>query len=218
MSHTYGPTPRTQLRRKPTRGAHDAPAVHAILDQAFICHVGFVADGQPFVIPTGYARQGETLYLHGSAASRMLHALGVGIEACVTVTLIDGLVLARSVMHHSVNYRSVVVLGKARPVTDPDEKLRALRAITNHIVPGRWEETRPPTAQELKATAVLALPLEEASAKVRTGPPLDDEEDLSLPVWAGVVPLREVAGQPVPDLHVPSGTLPFDIARLALRA
>ena len=218
MSQTYGRALRTELRRRPSRGAYDAPTVHAILDQGFVCHVGFVADGQPFVIPTGYARQGETLYLHGSAASRMLHALGNGIEACVTVTLIDGLVLARAVMHHSVNYRSVVVLGRARPVTDPGEKLRALRAITNHIVPGRWEETRPPTALELKATAVLALPLEEASAKVRTGPPVDDEEDLTLPVWAGVVPLRQVAGQPVPDLHVPSGTLPFDIARLSLRA
>ena len=209
----YAATPRTQLRRLPKRGVFDKAQVHAILDEGFICHVGFVADGQPFVIPTGYARCGDTIYIHGSAASRMLRNLDAGVDLCVTVTLVDGLVLARSGFHHSMNYRSVVVLGNARLVTETQEKLDALRLFTNHIVPGRWEEVRPPTDQELKGTSVLALALDEVSAKVRSGPPLDDEEDYALPIWAGVVPVRTHLGDPVPDDRVPPGVAAFNTAR-----
>jgi nitroimidazol reductase NimA-like FMN-containing flavoprotein (pyridoxamine 5'-phosphate oxidase superfamily) len=164
-----------------------------------VCHVGFVLDGQPYVIPTGYVRVEDRLYIHGSAASRMLRSLADGIDVCVTVTLLDGFVLARSAFHHSMNYRSVVVLGRARPVTEAEEKVGALRAFTNHVVPGRWEEVRQPTEQELKATSVLALPLAEVSAKVRSGGPIDDEADYALPVWAGVVPVSTQRGTPVPD-------------------
>jgi len=196
---TYTPTERTQVKRLPKRGVYDREQVHAILDEGFICHVGFVADGQPYVIPTGYARAGEVLYIHGSAASRMLRALGQGAPLCVNVTLVDGLVLARSAFHHSMNYRSVVVLGQARLVTDDEEKMEALGHFTNHIVAGRWDQVRLPTEQELKSTTVLALPLDEVSAKVRTGGPIDDEEDYSLPVWAGVLPMHPQFGQPVPD-------------------
>lgn len=196
---TYTPTERTQVKRLPKRGVYDREQVHAILDEGFICHVGFVADGQPYVIPTGYARAGEVLYIHGSAASRMLRALGQGAPLCVNVTLVDGLVLARSAFHHSMNYRSVVVLGQARLVTDDEEKMEALGHFTNHIVAGRWDQVRLPTEQELKSTTVLALPLDEVSAKVRTGGPIDDEEDYSLPVWAGVLPMHPQFGQPVAD-------------------
>jgi nitroimidazol reductase NimA-like FMN-containing flavoprotein (pyridoxamine 5'-phosphate oxidase superfamily) len=209
----YAPTHKTRLGRYPTRGAFDKAQIHSILDEGFLCHVGFVVDGQPFVIPTGYARSGECIYFHGSAASRMLRAVDKGVDVCVTVTLLDGLVLARSGFHHSMNYRSVVVLGKARLVTDAQEKVEALRAFTNHVVPGRWEEVRPPTEQELKATSVLALPLEEVSAKMRSGPPIDDDEDYSLPIWAGVVPMRPHIGEPVSDGRVPAGVPPFDTGR-----
>src|SRR5579862_4195445 len=209
----YAPTSRTQLRRLPKRGVFDKAQIHAILDEGFLCHVGFVADGQPYVIPTGYARSGDQLFIHGSAASRMLRTLDGGIDVCVTVTLVDGFVLARSGFHHSMNYRSVVVLGRARLVTDPEEKLGALRAFTNHIVPGRWDEVRPPTQQELKATSVLALPLEEVSAKMRSGPPIDDDEDYALPVWAGIVPVRTAVGEPISDGRVPSGVAAFNPAR-----
>jgi nitroimidazol reductase NimA-like FMN-containing flavoprotein (pyridoxamine 5'-phosphate oxidase superfamily) len=202
---TYTPTHRSQVRRLPKRGVYDKAQVRAILDEGFVCHAGFVVDGQPYVIPTGYGRAGDLIYIHGSAASRMLRTFDSGVDVCVTVTLIDGFVLARSAFHHSMNYRSVVVLGRARPVTDREEKLAALRAITNHIVPGRWEEVRPPTEQELKATSVLALPLEEVSAKVRTGGPIDDEEDYALPVWAGVVPLRQQVGDLIPDERLLEG-------------
>ena len=211
---TYAPTARTQVKRLPKRAAYDKKLVHAILDEGFICHVGFSVDGQAFVIPTGYARAGGQIYIHGSAASRMLRSLDAGIDICLTVTLVDGFVLARSAFHHSMNYRSVVVLGKAKLVTDPVEKREALRCFTNHIVPGRWEEVRQPTDQELKATTVLALPLEEVSAKVRTGPPVDDEEDYSLPIWAGVVPLRSQVGEPVPDDRVLAGASAIDTRRL----
>jgi len=211
---TYTPTPRTQVRRLPKRGTYDKEQVHAILDEGYICHVGFVTDGQPFVIPTGYARFGDQLYIHGSAASRMLRSAGEGVDVCVTVTLVDGFVLARSVFHHSMNYRSVVVLGKARLVTDPEEKRAALRCFTNHILAGRWEEARQPTDQELKATSVLALPLEEVSAKVRTGPPVDDEEDYSMPIWAGVVPIRGQVGEPLPDERLLPGVPTVDIGRV----
>jgi uncharacterized protein len=190
-------TPRTTLGRHPERGAHEREPINQILDEGFVCHVGFVSDGQPYVIPTGYARVGDELYIHGSAASRMLRHLEKGIEMCVTVTLLDGLVMARAAFSHSMNYRSVVVLGKATLVEDVEEKMAALQAITEHIVPGRWAETRWPTPQELKATSVLKLPLAEASAKIRTGGPKDKEEDLTFPVWAGVLPFSLVPGNPV---------------------
>src|SRR5882724_6974609 len=178
----YTPTLRTRLRRLPKRAVYDKAQVNAILDEGKICHIGFSVDGQPFVVPTGYVRGDDCIYVHGSAASRMLRTLDGGVQLCFTVTLLDGFVLARSAFHHSMNYRSVVVLGKARLVTDAEEKMEALRCFTNHIVPGRWDEVRQPAAQELKATTVLALPLDEVSAKVRTGPPIDDEEDYAMPV------------------------------------
>jgi len=214
---TLAVTARTRLRRLPERGVFDRAAIYRILDDAFVCHLAFAVEGQPFAIPTGYARLGDALYVHGSAASRMVRHLSAGLEVCCTVTLIDGLVLARSAFHHSVNYRSVVVLGTARLVEDREEKLAALRGFTEHVVPGRWAELRPITDQELKGTAVLALPIEEASAKVRSGPPKDDEDDLSWPVWAGVVPLVTSAGAPVPDGHVLPGVMAFDAARLDRR-
>ncbi|HKW98124.1 MAG TPA: pyridoxamine 5'-phosphate oxidase family protein [Bryobacteraceae bacterium] len=210
---TFTPTDRTQVRRLAKRAVYDKAQIYSVLDEGFICHVGFVVDGQPYVIPTGYARAGDQLYIHGSAASRMLRTLDQGVDICVTVTLVDGFVLARSAFHHSMNYRSVVVLGKARLVAGAEEKLTALRLFTNHIVPGRWEEVRRPTEQELKSTSVLALALDEVSAKVRTGPPIDDEEDYALPVWAGVVPLRAQAGEPLPDSRVPAGVPVFDTKR-----
>ena len=192
-------TNRTRLKRLSKRGHFDRETINSILDEGFICHVGFVADGQPYVIPTGYARVGNDLYIHGSSASRMLRTLSKGVDVCVTVTLVDGLVLARSAFHHSVNYRSVVVLGKAGLVADEDEKNAALEALTEHIVPGRWAEVRWPNELELKATTVLRLPIDEASAKVRTGDPVDDDEDYSMDVWAGVLPLKTIPGDPVPD-------------------
>ena len=190
-------TERTKVRRLPARASYDAATIHAILDEALICHVGFAMEGQPFVIPTIHWRDGDTLYFHGSAASRMLRTLRGGVDACVTVTLLDGLVLARSAFHHSMNYRSVVVFGKAREVTDRAEKLHALERLMAHITPDRAAAVRPPNESELRQTLVLALPLHEASAKIRTGPPVDDEEDAQLPVWAGVVPIALVRGEPV---------------------
>jgi nitroimidazol reductase NimA-like FMN-containing flavoprotein (pyridoxamine 5'-phosphate oxidase superfamily) len=192
-------TSRTTLKRLPQRGHYDRELINQILDEGFICHVGFAVDGQPFVIPTGYARAGDSLIIHGSQASRMLRTLGQGIDVCVTVTLVDGLVLARSAFHHSMNYRSIVVFGRATVVDDPDEKLAALRALSDHMIPGRWDDVREPSESELQQTTVLSLPLTEASAKIRTGPPLDDEEDYGLPVWAGVIPLRLLAQDPVGD-------------------
>ena len=203
---TFTPTERTTLKRLPKRGAYDRETVFRILDEGFVCHVGFVVDGQPYVIPTNYGRSGETLYLHGSAASRMLRTLSEGIPVCVTVTLVDGLVLARSAFHHSVNYRSVVVFGTARLVVEPREKMEALRQFTEHIMKGRWEDIRQPSEQELKGTTVLALPLEEVSAKVRTGGPIDDEEDYALPMWAGVLPLPVTPATPIPDARLKAGT------------
>lgn len=207
-------TERTRVRRLPERGAYDRAVVHAILDAGFICHLGFAVEGQPYVIPTGYARAGDQIYIHGSSASRMIRTLSQGVEVCLTVTHVDGFVLARSAFHHSVNYRSAVVLGRARLVTDPVEKMQALRAFTDHVATGRFDEVRMPSDQELKGTAVLALGLEEASAKVRTGPPKDDEEDLALSVWAGVVPIVTSLGVPVQDGDVRVDG--FDTARLVL--
>jgi nitroimidazol reductase NimA-like FMN-containing flavoprotein (pyridoxamine 5'-phosphate oxidase superfamily) len=200
----FTPTPRTTLRRLPQRGEFDREAVYRIIDEGFVCHVAFVVDGQPYAIPTSYGRAGETLYIHGSAASRMLRSLSGGIPVCVAVTLIDGLVLARSAFHHSINYRSVMIFGTAMIVDGAGEKAAALRAFTEHAIPGRWSEVRQPTEQELRATTVLALPLVEVSAKVRTGPPKDDEEDMAFPVWAGVLPLRMAALAPIDDPSLPS--------------
>ena len=197
-------TARTTLRRLPQRGAFDRESINRILDEGFICHVGFAVDGQPFVIPTGYARAGNRLFIHGSQASRMLRTLGQGIEVCLTVTLIDGLVLARSAFHHSMNYRSVVVFGQAAVVDEREKKLAALRALSEHMIPGRWDDVREPNEREFRLTTVLSLPLDEASAKVRTGPPLDDEEDYELSVWAGVIPLRLVADAPISDPRLPA--------------
>jgi uncharacterized protein len=201
-------TERTTLKRLPKRGSYDREVVYAILDEGFICHVGFVADGKPVVIPTGYARVDDRLLVHGSQASRMLRSLKTGIDVCVSVTLIDGLVLARSAFHHSMNYRSVVVFGKAMAIEEAEAKLAALFALSEHMIPGRWNEVRRPNEQELKATTVLSLPLEEVSAKVRTGPPLDDEEDYSLDVWAGVLPLKLVADAPIKDSRLKTGIEP----------
>jgi hypothetical protein len=199
------PSERATVRRLPKRAVYERAQIEAILDAGLICHAGFISGGQPYVIPTAYVRAGDQVYLHGSAASRMLRELAAGADVCVTVTLLDGLVLARSAFHHSMNYRSVVILGQARLVTDPAEKREALRLFTNHVARDRWEEVREPNEQELKATSVLVLPLTEATAKVRTGPPLDDEEDYARPVWAGVAPVRMEVGSLKPDARLQPG-------------
>jgi uncharacterized protein len=197
---------RVRLRRKRERASYDRAVIDAILDEALIAHLGIVAeDGQPFVIPTLHARLGDIVYCHGSTASRTLKALAAGAPLCLTVSLIDGLVLARSAMHHSANYRSVVLLGRARLVEQEAEKRAALQAVIEHIVPGRWNDVRAPTENELKATSVLAIPVEEASVKIRTGGPLDDEEDYALPAWAGVIPLVSQALAPEPDVRLAGG-------------
>jgi nitroimidazol reductase NimA-like FMN-containing flavoprotein (pyridoxamine 5'-phosphate oxidase superfamily) len=200
------PSDRVRLRRKRERGSYDRTVIDAILDEALIAHLGIAdRDGQPFVIPTLHARSGDVVYCHGSAASRTLRALADGARACLTATLLDGLVLARAAMHHSANYRSVMLLGEATPVLAPEEKLAALEAIVEHIVPGRWADIRPPNDNELQATSVLAIPIEEASAKVRTGPPLDDEEDYDLQAWAGLIPLVSEARAPEGDPRLREG-------------
>ncbi len=205
MTHADFPDPaflqtqRTQLKRLPQRGDYDRQTIYDILDEGLICQVGFVVDGQPFVIPTAYGRVGDRLYIHGSPASRMLRTLKEGVEVCVTVTLLDGLVLARSAFHHSMNYRSVVVFGRATLVEDSQEKLEALKAFTDHVMRDRWAQVRPPNRQELAGTMVLALPLTEASAKMRSGAPADDEADYTLPIWAGELPLKLTALEPVAD-------------------
>jgi nitroimidazol reductase NimA-like FMN-containing flavoprotein (pyridoxamine 5'-phosphate oxidase superfamily) len=211
-------TPRTTLKRLPKRGSHEREVIDRILDEGFICHVGFVVDGQPFVIPTGYARVEDNLIIHGSQASRMLRALGQGIDVCVTVTLIDGLVLARSAFHHSMNYRSVVIFGRASVIEDREEKLPALFALSEQMIPGRWKDVRGPSEEELRQTTVLSLPIEEGSAKIRTGPPLDDEEDYELPVWAGVIPLKLAAEQAVADPRLPEKIPVPEYARLYSRS
>ena len=198
-SSHLSPSSRTRVIREPQRAVYDREAVNRILDEVFLCHVGFVVDSQPYVIPTSYGRDGDTLYIHGSAASRMLRHLDQGVPVCVTVTLLDGLVLARSVFNHSMNYRSVVILGTATLVSDPAEKLAALRALSERIIPQRWEDSRQPNEKELKATSVLRLPIDEFSAKVRVGPPIDDEEDYSFPTWAGVIPLETIIGVAIRD-------------------
>lgn len=205
MSESQMPTARTRVVREPHRGAYDRETVYRILDEGFLCHIGFAVDGQPYVIPTSYGRQNANLYVHGSAASRMLRQMNQEVSVCVTVTLLDGLVLARSVFNHSMNYRSVVILGKATLVSDPAEKLAALRVLSEHIIPGRWDDARQPNERELKQTSVLRVPIEEFSAKIRTGPPIDDKEDYSFPTWAGVLPLAMKTDAPTndPNLNPP---------------
>jgi nitroimidazol reductase NimA-like FMN-containing flavoprotein (pyridoxamine 5'-phosphate oxidase superfamily) len=199
------PTPRTRVVREADRAVYDRETVYHILDEGFLCHAGFVVDGQPFVIPTSYGRKDASLYLHGSAASRMLRQMKEGVPVCITVTLLEGLVLARSIFNHSMNYRSVVILGKACLLDDPEEKLEALRILSEHILPGRWADSRQPNERELKATSVLRVALEEFSAKVRQGPAIDDEDDYVFPTWAGVVPLEMVAGPPIGDARLLPG-------------
>ena len=206
MAEASTRTERTRVKRLPKRGHYDRETIDAILDEALVGHLAFTGDdGQPYAIPTLQAQFGDEVWVHGSSASRTLRAVGQGIPACLTVTLIDGLVLARSIFNHSVNYRSVVVLGTARPMTDPEQKLAALEAFAERIAPGRWADARPPTDQEIKATSIMALPLDEASAKVRTGPPGDEGDDLDLDVWAGVVPFETVRHDPIPDPRLRPG-------------
>jgi nitroimidazol reductase NimA-like FMN-containing flavoprotein (pyridoxamine 5'-phosphate oxidase superfamily) len=205
MSNSSPPTARTRVVREPQRAVYDRDVIYQILDEGFICHVGFAIEGQPYVIPTSYARKNDLLYVHGSAASRMLRHASTGIPVCVTVTLLEGLVLARSIFNHSMNYRSVVVLGTATSIEDRAEKLAALHALSEHILPGRWQDARQPNEQELKATTVLQLPIEESSAKVRQGPVIDDEEDYSFSTWAGVIPLSMVSHPPVDDSRLLEG-------------
>jgi uncharacterized protein len=203
----------TRVHRLPERGVYDRAVIDAILDEGVVCHVGFVQEGQPVVIPTLYARVGDVVFVHGSAASRMLRRLSSGADVCLTVTLVDGLVLARSAFHHSINYRSVVVFGRARIVDDTAEKLAALETFAEHIVPGRWRDIRPPNGQELKATSILALRLDEASAKVRSGPPKDDDADYGLATWAGVLPMEITYGAPINDPRLSTDMLPPEYVR-----
>jgi nitroimidazol reductase NimA-like FMN-containing flavoprotein (pyridoxamine 5'-phosphate oxidase superfamily) len=207
-------TERTRVRRRSSRGSYDPAVVHAILDEALVSHVGFVVEGQPYVIPTIHARIGDRLYFHGAVANRTLSALRDGLPTCVTATLVDGIVLARSAMHHSLNYRSVVVLGNASPVTDRDEARAVLKALVERVRPGRSALCRPPNEAELQVTSILGLTIAEASAKIRKGPPVDDSADYTLPYWAGVIPLRTVAGVPEPDpLLSPDIALPLESER-----
>jgi nitroimidazol reductase NimA-like FMN-containing flavoprotein (pyridoxamine 5'-phosphate oxidase superfamily) len=208
MASTLAPTPRTKFRRVPQRGVHDRATIDAILDEALICHLAFVHDGMPFAIPTLHARIGDTVYVHGSAASRMLRTLEDGVQACLTATLVDGVVLARSAFHHSMNYRSAMLLGRLWPVVGTPELNTVLEAFTERLVPGRWDEVRLPTRQELKGTSVLAMRIEEGSAKVRAGAPVDDEPDYDLDVWAGVIPLSTTAGPLEPDPRNRPGVQP----------
>ena len=210
------PTDRTRHRRLPKRGSFDLDGIYAIVDEALTCHVGFAVDGKPWVIPTIHARVEDELILHGAVANHMLRTLDDGVETCVTMTIIDALVLARSDFHHSMNYRSVMVFGRAKPVVDPDAKRRALHALVEHVVAGRTADARPPTDAELRATLVLSLPISEASAKVRTGGPIDDEEDLALPVWAGVLPCSLTFGAPVAEPGI-DGPVPEYVASYARR-
>lgn len=211
------PSERTRVKRLGDRGAYDATAIHAILDAGLLAHVAYVIDGAPYVTPTAHWREGDHVYWHGSSASRMLRSLEGGVAACIAVSHLDGLVLARSAFHHSLNYRSVMAFGLAEKVEDPAHKEAALRAFTDRIAPGRWESLRPVTAQELKATSVMRMKLDEASAKIRTGMPVDDDADLGWPVWAGVLPLRAASDAALPDAHVPAGmAVPENVAGFRL--
>jgi nitroimidazol reductase NimA-like FMN-containing flavoprotein (pyridoxamine 5'-phosphate oxidase superfamily) len=206
-SASQPPSQRARVRRVPDRGCYDRKVIHGILDEGLVAHVGLVSSGEPYVLPMAYVRDEDRLLLHGSTASRLMQNLATGAPACVTVTLLDGLVLARSAFHHSMNYRSVVALGRARPLLEPAEKLRARDRIVEGMLPGRKLDARSANAQELKATLVLEFPLSESTAKIRQGPPVDDEDDLDLPVWAGIIPLSLVAGTPLPGDDVPE-TMP----------
>jgi hypothetical protein len=199
------PSNRTRVKRLPKRGAYDEDTIHAILDEGLVCHVGFVADGHPFVIPMTYARDGGRILIHGSRASRTMRAIAAGADVCVTVTHNDGLVLARSAFHHSMNYRAVVLLGRGRSIEDPEEKLDAFRRYFDRLVPGRWGDVRPPDSSEMDQTLMVEIPIDEASAKARTGMPVDDEEDYALDAWAGVIPMETVAAPPVPDDRLRDG-------------
>jgi len=197
------PTRRSRLKRLADRGRYDFETIASILDAGFLCYLGYIIDGQPYVTPTAYWRAGEHVYWHGSSASRMLRTLETGVDVCMTVAHVDGLVLARSAFHHSINYRSVMLFGKAEKLEDEGAKAKALEDFVERLFPGRWAELRPVTDQELKATTVLRMPIVEGSAKIRTGPPKDDEEDYLWPVWAGVLPVRAVHGAPIPDERLP---------------
>ena len=213
----FKPTRRTRIRRLPKRAHYDRETVHAILDAGAMCHVGYVIDGEPYVTPTAYWRKGERVYWHGSSASRMLRTIAAGSPVCLTVTHLDGLVMARSAFHHSVNYRSVMVFGTAHVVTDRNAKLAALEDFVERLYPGRWAELRPVNEQELKATTVLGMDLSEASAKIRTGPPVDDEEDYALPIWAGVVPVTLAVGAPIDDArNLPGVKRPGNLGSIRL--
>lgn len=212
---TFDKTPRNTVRRLAKRGSYDSDTIYPIIDEAKICHVGFSIDGQPFIIPTIHARHEDSLYLHGSKSSRMLEHLRAGNPMCVSITLLDGLVLARSVFHHSMNYRSVVLFGQGKLIEDDGDKTLALEVLTNHVVPGRWDDARRPTRKELDATVVIEMPIDSASAKLRGGPPGDDEEDYALPVWAGVLPLRQQALPLDPDPKLSEGiAVPEYLAKL----
>jgi len=221
MTDAFVPSARSRLRRLPKRGHYDRATVYAVLDAGFICHVGYAIDGQPYVTPTAYWREGDAVYWHGSSASRMLRALETGADCCLTVTHLDGLVLARSAFHHSLNFRSAMLFGKAHKVEGSGEKLAKLEAFVERLYPGRWQELRPVNAKELKATTVLGMHIDEASAKLRSGAPVDDEADYALPIWAGVIPVRSATGAPVDDARLKKGAKMqaalADLAHLGLR-
>jgi uncharacterized protein len=208
QAQDFTPTGRSKVRRLPKQGSYERDAIYKILDEGLICYVGFVVEGQPFVIPTAYARIADRIYIHGSPISRMMRSLSSGIEVCITVTLLDGLVLARSAFHHSMNYRSVMIFGTATVISELEHKMMALQAFSDQIAPERWADVRQPNSNELEATVVLGLPLVEASAKVRTGPPTDEREDYNLPIWAGEIPLRLVADSPISDVSLLTGIEP----------
>jgi nitroimidazol reductase NimA-like FMN-containing flavoprotein (pyridoxamine 5'-phosphate oxidase superfamily) len=205
VTDAFPKTARNNVKRLPERGHYDAATIYPIVDAALICHVGFALDGQPYVIPTLHARHNDTILLHGAKGSRLLRHIQSGGEVCITITLIDGIVLARSVFHHSINYRSVVLFGKGAVIADDQLRLQALEAFTERLIPGRWQDVRLPNALELKQTTIVAVPIESASAKLRTGPPGDEDGDLDLPVWAGVLPLRQIAGAPMADPQLKPG-------------
>ena len=205
MTDVYPKTARNKVKRLPERGHYDAATIYPIVDAALICHVGFALDGQPYVIPTLHARRDDTILLHGAKGSRLLRHIQSGGEVCITITLIDGIVLARSVFHHSINYRSVVLFGKGAVIADDQLRLQALEAFTERLIPGRWQDARLPNALELKQTTIVAVPIASASAKLRTGPPGDEDDDLDLPVWAGILPIRQIAGAPVADPQLKPG-------------
>lgn len=216
LSQPFAKTPRNRVRRHPERGRYDPAEIYPIVDAALVCHVGFILDEQPYVIPTLHARQGDTILLHGAKASRLLRHVEAGGAVCITVTLVDGIVLARSVFNHSINYRSALLFGRGVPIVDDEARMQALEAFTERLLPGRWRDVRPPSVVELKQTSIVAVAIESASAKARSGPPKDNEDDLALPVWAGVLPLRQVAEAPIADPRLADGiALPDYIATYA---